>query len=120
MEDSDPECESPELPSPYVLIKQASDSAFTQAAEIKIVDHICHRIAKYQGLESNQHDPKVTSPSSYKASQSKFNCHKDLSKAQNQEVPKKVSSKPEDGPNEGLYLSDDLSEIIAICNNTVH
>jgi hypothetical protein len=72
-------------------------------------------LIKLPGLKSNQQDPKVTSHSSYKTSQSKYNGNKDLSKDQNQGDPKKVLSKPDDGPNEYFSQPDDLSEIGAVC-----
>ncbi len=66
------------------------------------------------GLESNQHDPKVTSPSSYTALQDKCNSNRNLSKLQNQGGPKKVLSKPENGLNEPPYPHTDLSQIVTV------
>ena len=45
-------------------LKQVCDKALTQIVDNKRVVHICHHKTKCPGLESNQHEPKLTSPSS--------------------------------------------------------
>ena len=66
------------------------------------------------GLESNQHDPKVTSPSSYNTPYDKPFPNRDLGKPQGNAAPKMVPSKPESGSKGAAALPLGLAEIVAV------
>ena len=84
--------------------KRGSDSKNSQLLGSKQVGSICHQMPHCPGLESNQHDPKVTSPSSYNETEGKPKNAKEIEKPSEGGVPNMVSEKRES-----------LQRLICIC-----